>query len=352
MLSRNPLLILNFYLSFIPFFQDNPAGILAAVISMICFGFADSLWRGPTQVFGAARTILFRNFFVLVIVIPYFFLSEKRSFISDDAVIATFGIGILGYLGLYCFAKATKAGLTSVMVPVSSANTLFTLILHIIVLDNALINWFSGAGVGITLIGLAMLKINWRNGKFDLVLLKESGFRYALLAAVFWGIGFGYSWFAVTFVGPPLFSLIQESIILVLAGGHILIQSYMYSSGSRFRKWLGLFEEVETRSQDLDDTQRIPGKVVTNWQWSRQWKQNSFVLGLIGILGAVGSIFNTIALDKASINTVTGIVVVAPIISVFFGQVYYGERLSLQQKIAVCLIISGVFAISYFRHYN
>gem|GEM_PF-1080945 len=332
-------------LLYIPFFQDNSAGILASVISMICFGFADSLWRGPTQVFGAARTILFRNFFVLLVILPYYLLTERRSFISTDAVLATFGISILSYLGLYFFAKATKAGLTSVVVPVSSTNTLFTLLLHIIILDNALINGIAGFGIGLTVLGLIMLKVNWRNGKFDLVLLKESGFRYALLAALFWGVSFGYSWFAVTFVGPALFSLIQEGIILVLAAGHSFVLLFLNSSSeNRFKRQLGLFEhELDAHTQN--------GQSGSKWKLSRQWKQYSFVIGLIGILGAIGSLFNTIALDKASINTVTGIVVIAPLISVFFGQLYYGERLSLQQKIAIFLIIAGVFVISYFRYY-
>jgi len=312
---------------------------------MICFGFADSLWRGPTQVFGAARTILFRNFFVLLVILPYYLLTERRSFISTDAVLATFGISILSYLGLYFFAKATKAGLTSVVVPVSSTNTLFTLLLHIIILDNALINGIAGFGIGLTVLGLIMLKVNWRNGKFDLVLLKESGFRYALLAALFWGVSFGYSWFAVTFVGPALFSLIQEGIILVLAAGHSFVLLFLNSSSeNRFKRQLGLFEhELDAHTQN--------GQSGSKWKLSRQWKQYSFVIGLIGILGAIGSLFNTIALDKASINTVTGIVVIAPLISVFFGQLYYGERLSLQQKIAIFLIIAGVFVISYFRYY-
>ncbi|HPI10071.1 MAG TPA: DMT family transporter [Catalimonadaceae bacterium] len=338
-------------LLYIPFFQDNSAGILASVISMICFGFADSLWRGPTQVFGAARTILFRNFFVLLVVLPYYLFTDRRSFISTDAVLATFGISILSYLGLYFFAKATKEGLTSVVVPVSSTNTLFTLLLHIIILDNALINGIAGFGIGLTVLGLIMLKVNWRNGKLDLVLLKESGFRYALLAALFWGVSFGYSWFAVTFVGPALFSLIQEGIILVLAAGHSLILLYMHSSSeNRFKRQLGIFEDEHEDETHLpkDDTTATPG---SKWKLSRQWKQYSFVIGLIGFLGAIGSLFNTIALDKASINTVTGIVVIAPVISIFFGQLYYGERLSLQQKIAIFFIISGVFVISYFRYY-
>jgi drug/metabolite transporter (DMT)-like permease len=115
---------------------------------------------------------------------------------------------------------------------------------------------------------------------------------------------------------------------------------------------LGLFEdehEQETGSHPENDLP--PVGTGSKWKLSRQWKQYSFVIGLIGFLGAIGSLFNTIALDKASINTVTGIVVIAPVISVFFGQLYYGERLSLQQKIAVLFIISGVFVISYFRYY-
>ncbi len=336
-------------LSYIPFFQDNSTGILASVISMICFGLADSLWRGPTQVFGAARTILFRNFFVLLVILPYYLLTERRSFISTDAVMATFGIAVLSYLGLYFFAKATKAGLTSVVVPVSSTNTLFTLLLHIIILDNALINGVAGFGIGLTILGLIMLKVNWRNGKFDLVLLKESGFRYALLAALFWGVSFGYSWFAVTFVGPALFSLIQEGVILILAAGHSLVLLYVHSSSeNRFKRQLGLFDREPDSHPNYDQPAVGSG---SKWKLSRQWKQYSFVIGLIGILGAIGSLFNTIALDKASINTVTGIVVIAPVISVFFGQLYYGERLSLQQKIAIFLIIAGVFVISYFRYY-
>jgi uncharacterized membrane protein len=317
---------------------------------MVCIGFADSLWKGPTQVFGAARTILFRNFFALLVVVPYYLFTERRSFISTDAVLATFGISVLSYLGLYFFAKSTKAGLTSVVVPVSSTNTLFTLLLHIIILDNALINGIAGFGIGLTVLGLIMLKVNWRNGKFDLVLLKESGFRYAILAALFWGVSFGYSWFAVTFVGPALFSLIQEGIILVLAAGHSLVLMYIHSSSeNRFKRQLGLFEdEHELDSYPQDQPSTATG---SKWRLSRQWKQYSVVLCLIGFLGAVGSLFNTIALDKASINTVTGIVVIAPVISVFFGQLYYGEQLSLQQKIAIFFIIAGVFVISYFRYY-
>lgn len=322
---------------FISLFQDNTSGILAAAISMICFGFADSLWKIPSQVFGASRTILFRNFFVLLVVLPYFIISERRSYIAENAIWASVGIAILAYFGLYFFAKATRHGLTSVVVPVSSTNTLLTLLLSIFNFDSGM-NWISGLGVVAALTGLALLKVNWQNGQFKLVVLKESGIRYALLAAFFWGLSFGYTYYAVTFTGPALFTLILESIILVLALVHSLTYQFNHRDSSNpFKRSMGVFED-----------RKLTGGA---WKFTHLWKQNWMVLALIGVLGAVGTIFNTIALDKASINTVTGIVVMAPLISVLFGELIYRERLTLQQRAAVGLIIAGVFVISYFRYY-
>ena len=304
---------------------------------MICFGFADSLWKIPAQIFGSARTVFFRNIFVISIVLPYYLISDKRTYISTQAVWATVGIGFLAYLGIYFFAKSTKYGLTSVVVPVSSTNTLITLLISIFSFDSG-VNWITGLGITITLLGLTMLKVNWRNGKFEYVLFKESGVRFALLAALFWGISYSYSYYAVTFIGPALFTLMLEGIILILAGSHAFYHQFVHrSSDNNFKKDMGIFENFS----------KTGGKI----RFSTQMKQSWMVLAAIGILGATGTIFNSIALDKASINTVTGIIVMAPVISVIFGQLYYGEILTKQQKFAILLLISGVFIISYFRYY-
>ena len=205
-------------------------------------------------------------------------------------------------------------GLTSVVIPVTGTNTLITLLVSIFTLE-AEINWVSAVGITATLFGLAMLRFNWRGGKIELVLLKDNGLRFAFLAALFWGISFAYSYYAVTFTGPALFTLIIESCILIVSGLHLLIVQ----------------KKISFTSPNL--------------------RQSMPIIGLIGFLGGAGSIFNTIALDQASINTVTGIVALAPIISVIFGQAIYGENLTKQQKIAVFLIISGIFTISYFRYF-
>lgn len=289
-------------------------GLLAASISMICFGFADSLWKVPSTAMGPARTIFFRNLFVLVVVIPYFLLSEPRNYIAPNAIWAAIVIGVVAYFGLYFLARATMTGLTSVVIPVTGANTLITLLLSIVTLE-AQVNWISAGGITATIIGLVMLKINYRNGRLEFVLLKDNGLRYAMLAALFWGVSFAYSYYAVTFTGPALFTLILETVILITSFFHILLveRNMPYSS-------------VNLR-------QSLP------------------IIGTVAFLGGFGSIFNTIALDKASINSVTGIVALAPFISVVFGQAMYGEHLTRQQKWAVFLIITGIFVISYFRYY-
>ena len=330
---------LNTPLSFIPFFQDNPVGIWASIISMLCFGLADSLWKLPTQIFGAAKTILFRNLIVFFLVLANFLLSEKKAYIPADFLFATLGISILSYLGLYSFARATQSGLTSVVVPVSAASALFTLVLHIIVLDHAQVNTMTAIGLVVTILGLLMLKVNWKSGRFSLAVLKDGGYRYALLAALFWGLSFGYSWFAVTFVGPPLFTLIQEFTILVLAAGHTLV-IYLIR---RNEKPAELFVNPSSPAPSVELPSPQP--------WSTSIRFTGIYIILAAVFGFVGTKYNTIALDKASINTVTGLVVLAPVISVFFGRYFYGDRLSAQQKWAVFLVIAGVFVISYFRYY-
>jgi drug/metabolite transporter (DMT)-like permease len=195
-----------------------------------------------------------------------------------------------------------------------------------------------------------MLKVNLKDGKLEFVILKESGLRFAMLAALFWGFSFGYSYYAVTFTGPALFAVLLEGIILVLAGIHILtLQFFFRTSTNQFRKNMGIFEDKAAPSLKAENG--IETKEKGGLRFTRQWQQNWMVIMLIGVLGAIGTIFNTIALDKASINTVTGIVAVAPIISVIFGQAYYGEILTRQQKFAVLFIIAGIFIISYFRYY-
>lgn len=287
---------------------------MAAFISMILFGFADSLWKRPVQALGAAKTIFFRNSIVVLGVALFFVITHKKKYITNDAIWASLAIACISYLGLYFFAKANGKGKVSLAVPISGTNTLVTLLISIYSLESKF-NFIIGTGIAFSILGLILIKFKILAPKNLDKVYWETGFRYALLAAFFWGVSYAFAYLAVTFTGVALFALILESIILVISFMHLLI------AGESIKVEKELFKDV------------FP-----------------FLL-LIGILGALGTIFNALALDISSINTVCGVISLAPVISILFGRVYFGEKLTWAQAAGVFCIMIGSFLVAYFRYY-
>ena len=302
-------------MDFIKLFSDNTSGIMAAVLSMLFFGIADSFWKAPVRTLGPAKTIFFRNLLVVVLVGIFFIGGNSKSYFNEDAIKATLVLSVISYLGLFFFAKAQGTGKISIVVPISNTNTLIPLLLSVIMLEKA-INNIAIAGLGVTIIGLLLIKLQiFDQGKVVWKMIWETGTRFALLAALFWGVSYGFAYIAVAFTGVALFSIMLESIILALSFLHTLL----------IRKSLGFTDE--------------------------EFKLNFKYIIIIGIFGALGTLFNTYALDNASINTVCGILTLAPIISIIIGRTVFKEQVLTQQKIGTFLIIAGIFVVAYFRNY-
>lgn len=298
--------------SFISLFQENSFGLWASLISMVCFGIADSFWKPPIYALGPVKTIFYRNLIVVPVVWIILYAVEGKFKISwNDPVKYALIISAFSYLGLYFFSKAQEKGQISVVVPVSSLNTMITMLVSIITLQGA-INNISLIGIIIALLGMILIKPS-NTGKDWMQ--SQTGFRFALICAVFWGYSYAYNYLVVTFTGIFLFSVILETSILVLSGLHLLVSRQSLAS------------HIDVKSTSFKG------------------------LLIIGFFGAIGTTAMNIGLDKAAINTVCGIVSLAPIISVAIGVLYYKERLSLKQGIAIMLIFSGIFTIAYFRHY-
>ncbi len=279
---------------------------------MICFGIADSFWKPPIYALGPVKTIFYRNLIIVPIVWIILFSMEGKVKINwGDPVKYALIISAFSYLGLYFFSKAQERGLISVVVPVSSLNTMITMLVSIITLQGA-INNISLVGIIVALIGMVLIKPGNTGKEW---MQSQTGFRFALICAVFWGYSYAYNYLVVTFTGIFLFSVLLETSILVLSGFHLLVSKQSFSA-------------------------KIPAN-------SSAFKG----LLIIGFFGALGTTAMNIGLDKAAINTVCGIVSLAPIISVVIGVLHYKEKLSLKQSVAIMLIFSGIFTIAYFRHY-
>lgn len=296
-------------------FYDNTSGIIAALLSMLFFGIADSFWKVPVKSMGAAKTIFYRNLLVVALVGIFFVGGNAKSYFNTDAIKATILLSAISYLGLYFFAKAQGIGKVSIVVPISNMNTLVPLLLSVIMLEKT-INALAVIGILTALLGLVLIKVQIiEQGKLVWKVIWETGTRFALLAALFWGVSYGFAYLAVAFTGVALFSLMLETIILTFSFGHLLLT----------RKKLGFSDE--------------------------EFKLNFKYLILIGVFGALGTLFNTYALDNASLNTVFGIVSLAPVISIIIGRTVFKESMLMQQKIGTMLIILGIFTVAYFRNY-
>jgi uncharacterized membrane protein len=185
----------------------------------------------------------------------------------------------------------------------------------VVILEKTLNN-IAIAGLIITILGLFLIKVQiFEQGTIVWKVIWETGTRFALLAALFWGLSYGFAYVAVAFTGVALFSIMLESIILLLSLGHTLM------SGES----LGFSDE--------------------------EFKLNFKYIIVVGIFGALGTLFNTYALDNASINTVCGILTLAPFISIIIGRTVFKEQVLPQQKIGTFLIIAGIFVVAYFRNY-
>lgn len=302
-------------MDFIKLFSDNTSGIIAAVLSMLFFGIADSFWKIPVRTLGPAKTIFFRNLLVVVLVGIFFIGGNTKNYFNSDAIKATLILSAISYLGLFFFAKAQGTGKISIVVPISNTNTLIPLLLSVVILEKTLNN-IAIAGLIITILGLFLIKVQiFEQGTIVWKVIWETGTRFALLAALFWGLSYGFAYVAVAFTGVALFSIMLESIILLLSLGHTLM------SGES----LGFSDE--------------------------EFKLNFKYIIVVGIFGALGTLFNTYALDNASINTVCGILTLAPFISIIIGRTVFKEQVLPQQKIGTFLIIAGIFVVAYFRNY-
>lgn len=293
-------------------FQENSVGLWASFVSMVAFGIADSFWKPPIWELGPVKTIFYRNLIIVPIVWGILYMMEGEIKIKwGDPVRYALIISAFSYLGLYFFSKSQEKGMISVVVPVSSLNTMITMLVSIITLQGA-INNISLVGIIVALLGMVLIKPGNTGRDW---MSSQTGFRFALVCAVFWGYSYAYNYLVVTFTGIYLFSVILETSILVLSGLHLIVsrQSFLANIKTNSSAFSGLL--------------------------------------IIGLIGALGTTAMNMGLDKAAINTVCGIVSLAPIISVAIGVLYYKEKLTIKQSLAILLIFSGIFTIAYFRHY-
>lgn len=311
------------------FFSGEPIYQMLLILAMLLTGFYNALWKEPVMVLGGKRLILFRSFFVLIIVLIYDIIVGFSSFQVDISLKSASFLGLilislLSYPGLYFFVKAVKSGPSSVVVPIFSISIIVPILFESLYLRQWIFNELSYGGILLILSGLVLLKFRFDAGR--IVYMGDAGFRYVLLSVLLLGTVFTTSANISYSAGASATLLVQEGSILVMSLLHIMVTSFI----GKMKMARG-------------------GKVPYRWssgQLMNHWKQYSWIIGTIGVTSGLSVVFRMIS-NQAPLPMATTILSLSSLVSVFVANGYYGENLKPQQKLAVAFIIAGIFIVSW-----
>jgi hypothetical protein len=311
------------------FFGGDPVYTLLIFLSMILLGLSNGLWKEPVPVFGVKRLVVLRSLFVLALVLPFALFMGFSDFDAEFSLDSPSFRGLLvvlliSYPGLYFFVRATQDGPTSVVVPVStSISTVIPILVNAVYLKEFHFNLISYAGIIFLLVGLALLKFRFANGR--LVYMGDAGFRFAFLSAILTGTSLAIIQNIVLMVGVPVVLISQEISIFVFSISHLAISRLLIKPNSK-----------------------NPAQAI-RWskeQFLRSWSQYVWIIGAIGILSGLAVIFRVVS-HSSPLPKTTFILSFSCLVSVVFAKIYYAENLKPQQRLAVFFLISGIFIISW-----
>lgn len=312
------------------FFGGEPLYQVLLILAALFIGLYNALWKEPVMVMGGKRLIFLRSLFVLGLVLPYSLYAGFSSFeieltwqsLSFRALILIF---LFSYPGLYFFVKATKSGPSSVVVPVSSSiAVVIPVLVHALYFHDMEFHLLSYLGIGLLIAGMLLLKFRHASGK--LIYMGDAGFRFSFLSALLMGSVFTASEMIFVSAGPSVTLLTQEGSVLIFSFLHIVFSRYL----GRMKKAKG-------------------NPVPFRWsadQMKNHWKQYALIIGVIGVLSGISVVFRMIS-NQAPLPMATFILSFSSLITVLAAQLYYGENLKPQQKLAVFFLIAGIFIIAW-----
>lgn len=285
-------------------------GLLAALVALIGFGVANALTRTTSQVLGPTRAIILRNVIVVSILLVATAFTGLPQQIDLGHLLVTIILSAISYFGLYFFGKATASGKVSIVVPVATSNALVTTLVSVLVFGQIL-----GLGKVVSLIlviaGVILISTNFKELKETKIFDPATGLPYALLAFLIWGSTFAFFHIPIGWFGPIFFSLILESTILVVS----TLQQLLTAGKVEFPR-------------DVLRNVRIP------------------VL-MVGIFSAIGGLGMNVGFGSGvGAPVVSSFIAASPIVSTIIGVAVYKEKPSLQQILAMLLMVLGVIGIS------
>lgn len=271
---------------------------------MIGSGMSGVLSRGPVRRLGSDPALFWRGVFITLFQIPLIVALFPHA-PSWRGMGLALVFGAVGYLPIYFFFRGIDRGRVGVVAPIANTSAVITAMLAVFVLGEPF-GAFRVAGLLVTVAGVALLSIDFRDWKRSSLFHAGSGIPFAIAACLGWGVVLFLIRYPVLAIGPILTSFIVELTILSVAGA---------------------------RAHFRHEPLRLPKDI----------RRTAVLIGFFGVLGTVAYDFGmaTSAVAVVAILNMTN-----PVIAVAYERIVFKEKLSFRQIAGMVLAIAGAALVA------
>lgn len=275
---------------------------------MVTLGLVVAMAKSPSQKIGVRRFVFWRQALTSFLLFCSLLSFRQSLSFSVGYFVFAIAIAVLSYVALLFAYQALKTGKIGVVAPIANSSSIVTVLFSVAFLGESL-NVGQFIAVGITVMGIIILSIDFSNTKKSDIFNISSGIPLALIACLIWGIVYALYKIPVAAIGPLLTAFAIE---------------------------FGSFLPA------------IPANLLTKTPFSLPDKKTIGMILLIGILAATSTLFYNLGISASGGNValVAAITFSSPIVSSLYGFLVYKEKLDFIQWLGLSLTVIGIICIS------
>ena len=287
--------------------------IISGLVAMFSWGIADFIQSNVVRQMGSYKTMYIGNIVWIIFVLPFaFFISLK---ISITNLILLFVGSVMQVFAIYNFYQSMKIGEVSIVTPISGSYSIITVLMLLLLLGQKL-NLMTISAIFILIIGIILTSTDLKKIKH---IHTVKGVKEAVIALLMWGSYF----FFVEVVAKDItfflhFPATDGLTVFFYSGVFIGFSSLIFS----------ILHKGQTKLRDLKKNNIFWFVLVAQLIYTVAW----------AVINYGVSVGNT-----ALITTISSLY---PAITVILALIFYKEKLVLNQKIGILIILIGLILIS------
>lgn len=279
--------------------------IIISLITVLLLGILEGASKSFIHGYGVYRFIVYRNIVIVLGVISIIFFQLPTFNFDPIYWVYTLLIATVASFPLALLFKAFEKGEVGLISSVMSSKLIVSVLFGIVFMNQSV----SRIGWGlllIVLVGLFVLLVDFK--KLSIANIKP-WIGYLIPVLIMWGILGPLYGMVSKVIGILVFTLILESGVLIYA---------------------------------LINLKKEKKKLHIN----RLFSKRGINLIIYSIFAMLGSFLLSYSFSLNNIAVTSAILSIAPLIVVIYGMIVYKERLTMQQHIAILMIITGLVLFS------